>query len=450
MTPEYCATALEAIGETPLVRLRRVIDGARPLVLAKLEYLNPGASAKDRIALAMIEHAERAGFLRPGGTIVEPSSGNTGAALAMVAAIRGYRCILVVPEKTSSEKIATMRAYGAEVVVAPPVSAGSSDAYTAIARRLSREIPGAYMPDQYSNPVNPLAHERTTGPEIWQQTAGTVTHVVAGVGTGGTICGISRALKAHNQKVEIVGVDPIGSIYSGGMPEPYAVEGIGRHYIPQSLDLGAIDRIERVGDREAFEAARRAGREEGLLVGGSSGAALVAAARVAREHDQHATIVVVLPDSGQAYISKFFNDDWLTSHGFAGLRARTLADVIEQLGIADTIFLDSSCTLGAAHLRMSQESADDLALVDDDCHVGRVSLNAVFQAFHDARARLDVKLADIMGPPFPLLDGSACIDDAARVLRAGESQVVVTRRGRPVAALRARELIRYASLKRPA
>jgi cystathionine beta-synthase len=308
-------SALDVIGHTPLVRVRRIISGDVPAtVLLKLEYLNPAGSIKDRIAVAMIDDAERRGLLKPGGTIVEPTSGNTGASLAMVAAIRGYRCVVVTPEKTSAEKVATMRAYGAEVIVAPNAPENDPRAYTRVAARLASEIEGAYMPDQYRNPVNPLACQKTIGVEIWNQTRGRITHLVAGMGTGGTICGIARALKERNSGVEVVGVDPIGSIYSGGEAKPYLVEGIGRHYFPETLDLSVIDSIERVADREAFYMARRVAREEGLLVGGSSGAALVGASRVAaRISDPSALVVVVLPDSGRAYLSKIFNDDWLNA-----------------------------------------------------------------------------------------------------------------------------------------
>jgi cystathionine beta-synthase len=307
-------SVLEVVGNTPLVRLQRTIDFARVSVLVKLEYLNPAGSIKDRIAVAMIDDAEHRGLLRPGGTIIEPTSGNTGASLAMVAAIRGYRCIVVTPEKTSTEKVATMRAYGAQVIVTPNAPENDPRAYTNVASRLAHEIDGAYMPDQYSNPVNPAACERTIGAEIWEQTRGLVTHLVAGMGTGGTICGIARALKERNPDVMVIGVDPVGSVYSGGEAKPYLVEGIGRHYFPKTLDMSVIDSVERVSDREAFEMARRVAREEGLLVGGSSGAALVGVTRVLhRVTDPTAVIVAVLPDSGRAYLSKIFNDEWLNA-----------------------------------------------------------------------------------------------------------------------------------------
>lgn len=441
---DYKETVADAVGSTPLVRVRQVAGTNGPLVLAKLEFVNPGGSTKDRVAVAMIEHAERSGLLRSGGTIVEPTSGNTGAALAMVAAVRGYRCILVVPDKTSAEKIAVMQAYGAEVVVAPAVAPGSPQAYTAIAARLAREIPGAYMPDQYVNPVNPLAHERTTGVEIWEQTAGRVTHVVAGLGTGGTICGIARALKARNPNVRVVGADAEGSIYSGGMPQSFAVEGIGRHYLPKTLDLRVIDRIEAVSDREAFGMARRAAREEGLLIGGSGGAALVAAARLARELDDAAVIVVILPDSGRAYLSKIFSQGWMEERGFAGTWSATLGELLDARGRQpDELFIESSRTLREAEGLMRRHAVDEIAIVDDDCHVGRISESAIVEMLRERPSRLDAPIAEVMGAPFPIFEEAATIDDAFRALRLGQPRVVVTASGRPVATLTARDLIDY-------
>jgi cystathionine beta-synthase len=443
-TATYATSAEAVIGDTPLVRLNRITAGTRALVLAKLEFLNPGGSIKDRIAVAMIEHAERAGLLRPGGTIVEPTSGNTGAAIAMVAAIRGYRCILTVPEKTSAEKIAALRAYGAEVRVAPPVPADSPETYTALAARIAREIPGAYMPNQYANPINPLAHEQITGVEIWEQTAGKITHLVAGIGTGGTICGIARALKARNPGVCIVGVDAMGSIYSGGLPGPYAIEGIGRHYLPATLDLEVIDRIERVGDREAFVMARRAAREEGLLAGGSSGAALVATQRLARELGEDDLVVTILPDSGRAYLSKIFNDDWMAARQFIGPPATTLGDVLARVG-GDDRFVPSTISLRTAARLMNDRNVDDLAVVDDDCLVGRVGLQTVLDVLERAPHKLDATIGELLGPPFPLLDRNATLDDALRTIRGGQSQVVVCDGRLPLAALRAQDLIAFFS-----
>ncbi len=279
----YCENALEAIGRTPLVRLNKVVDGAACLVLAKIEYVNPGGSVKDRPAVAMLDAAERQGLLKPGGTIVEPTSGNTGTGLAMAAAIRGYRCILVMPDKMSREKIDLLRAYGADVVITPTsVPADSPESYYGVANRLASEIPGAFQPNQFHNHFNPDAHYHTTGPEIWEQTGGEITHFVAGIGTGGTISGSARYLKEKNPEIHVVGADPEGSIYSGDIPRSYAVEGIGMNYLPETVDMRVIDEMVRVSDRDSFLMARRIAREEGLLVGGSSGTAAVAAVKLAK------------------------------------------------------------------------------------------------------------------------------------------------------------------------
>ena len=296
---------LGAMGDTPLVRLHRVARGVQPSLLAKLEMLNPGGSVKDRIGLPMIEAAERADLLKPGGTIVEPTSGNTGHGLAIAAAIKGYKCIFVMPDKMSQEKVALLRAYGAEVVITPTaVAPESPESYYRVADRLTEEIPGAFQPNQYFNPENPRAHEETTGPEIWEQTQGEVDVLVAGIGTGGTITGVGRYLKRQNPEVMVVGADPEGSVYSGDTPRPYLVEGIGEDFWPDTFDPQVVDRYVRVSDRDSFRLARAITRQEGILVGGSSGTALHAALEVARELDATKTIVVLFPDTGRNYLSK--------------------------------------------------------------------------------------------------------------------------------------------------
>ena len=311
---------LDAIGHTPLVRLSHIGAGLAAQLVAKVEYLNPGGSIKDRPAIAMIEAAEREGKLRPGGTIVEPTSGNTGTGLAIAARLKGYRVIAVMPDKMSKEKIDLLRAYGAEVVVAPTaVAPDSPESYYRVADRLTEEIPGAFQPNQYFNPANPAAHYATTGPELWEQSGGRITHLVAGVGTGGTITGIGRFLKEQRPSIEIIGADPVGSIYSGGEEgvKPYLVEGVGEDFWPATFDPSVVDRYVTVSDKESFLATRRLALEEGILAGGSCGMALHAALVVAREiDDPEAMVAVILPDGGRSYLSKVFNDAWMTQHGF--------------------------------------------------------------------------------------------------------------------------------------
>src|SRR5882672_9924669 len=314
---EVANSLIDLVGNTPLVRLGRVGGELRCDLIAKLETTNPGGSVKDRVAFAMIDAAERDGLLKPGGTIVEPTSGNTGAGLAIVAAQRGYRCIFVMSDKMSEEKVSLLRAYGADVVVCPTaVPPEHPDSYYSVADRLTRETPGAFRPDQYSNPANPAEHERSTGPEIWRQTDGRITHFVAGVGTGGTITGVSRALKAKNPGVQVIAADPEGSVFSGGSGRPYLVEGVGEDFWPTTFDPTTVDRTVMVSDAESFAAARRVTAEEGLLIGGSCGTAMHAALVVGRELGPEAVVVVLLPDSGRNYLSKIFNDDWMTHFGF--------------------------------------------------------------------------------------------------------------------------------------
>ncbi|MCZ4067542.1 pyridoxal-phosphate dependent enzyme [Microbacterium sp. NE2HP2] len=316
----YAENIADLVGNTPLVRLTRVAASTRATVLAKVEYFNPGSSAKDRIAARIIEAAERDGLLRPGGTIVEPTSGNTGVGLALVAQQRGYRMVFVVPDKFAGEKVAVLKAYGAEVVMTPAsVPPEHPDSYYSVSDRLAREIPGAFKPNQFANAAGPRAHYDTTGPEIWRDTVGRVTHFVAGVGTGGTITGTGRYLReASGGAVTIVGADPDGSIYSGEVGR-YLVEGVGEDFWPETFDPSVVDRYERVGDRESFAMTRRLAREEGLLVGGSSGMAVVAALRTARDLGPDDVVVVVLPDHGRGYLSKIYDDDWMRTHGFADL-----------------------------------------------------------------------------------------------------------------------------------
>jgi len=314
----YAQSVADLVGNTPLVRLTRVTDGIAATVLAKIEYFNPGGSAKDRIAANIVDAAERDGLLQPGGVIVEPTSGNTGVGLALVAQQRGYRCVFVVPDKVAEDKRAVLRAYGAEVVVTPTnVEPDDPNSYYSVSDRLVREIPGAFKPNQYANPNGPRSHYETTGPEIWRDTDGELTHFVAGVGTGGTITGTGRYLReVAGASVRIVGVDPEGSIYSGDDIHGYDVEGVGEDFWPPAFDPTLVDAYERVSDAESFAMTRRLAREEGLLVGGSSGMAVVGALRVARDLPADAVVVVVLPDHGRGYLSKIFDDEWMTARGY--------------------------------------------------------------------------------------------------------------------------------------
>jgi cystathionine beta-synthase len=320
---EICNTILDAIGNTPLVRLNRVSEGLEAVVLCKLENLNPGGSVKDRIGIAMIHEAEKRGLLKPGGTIIEPTSGNTGTGLAMVACVKGYKMIFTMPDKMSEEKRSLLRAYGAQVVLTPTnVTTDSPEHYIRVAERLARETPNSYMPNQYVNTANPTAHYQTTGPEIWHQTGGKLDMFVCGMGTGGTITGTGRFLKEKEKAIRIVGVDPEGSIYhprfhrKPEQPHQYKVEGIGEDFMPKTMDLTVVDEVIQISDRDAFDYARRLAREEGILVGGSGGAAACAALRVAEKMVKGQTIVTLLPDSGRNYLTKIFSDQWMKEQGF--------------------------------------------------------------------------------------------------------------------------------------
>jgi cystathionine beta-synthase len=356
---KYAESVVDLIGGTPLVRLNRVTEGISATVLAKVEYLNPGGSAKDRIATRIIDAAEREGLLKPGGTIVEPTSGNTGVGLALVAQQRGYRCVFVLPDKVGEDKRNVLTAYGAEIVVTPTaVAPEDPESYYSVSDRLAREIPGAFKPNQYANPNGPRSHYETTGPEIWADTDGRVTHFVAGVGTGGTITGTGRYLREVSAdraggRVQIVGVDPVGSIYSGGTGRPYLVEGVGEDFWPPAYDPSVVDRIVAVSDQQSFDLTLRLAREEGLLVGGSCGMAAQGALEVARELGPDDIVVVLLPDGGRGYLGKIFNDGWMRRHGFTHPHGSpTVADLL------------GTPPRGLAHLRREHTVADAVAALE--------------------------------------------------------------------------------------
>jgi cystathionine beta-synthase len=445
---EIAESALELIGETPLVRLSRLEPALRTPLVAKVEFLNPGGSVKDRPAMAMIEAAERDGLLRPGGTIVEPTSGNTGLGLAMAAALRDYKVIAVMPDKMSREKIDTLRAFGAEVVVCPTaVEPDSPQSYYRVADRLTEEIDGAFQPNQYFNRANPEAHYRSTGPEVWRQSGHAVTHFVAGVGTGGTISGVGRFLKEQNPEIQVIGADPEGSIYAGGPVHPYRVEGIGEDFWPESLDRNVIDRYITVSDRDSFLLARRLVAREGLFAGGSTGTALQAAIEVARElDDPEGMVITLIPDGGRPYVSKVFNDSWMREHGYlAESGRRSVGELLRAKGEAAPILtVGSHDQVGRALELMREHAVSQVPVVssgDERAFVGTVSERGLLWASADHPGILGEPVTEVLEPPLPELSVEDPADDAVRLLRDDGNAVIVVERGHPLGILTAVDLI---------
>ena len=443
---EFAESILDLVGNTPLVRLKRIseAEGIVCTLLAKVETTNPGGSVKDRAAIAMIDAAERDGLLQPGGTIVEPTSGNTGAGLAIVAAQRGYRCIFVMSDKMSDEKVALLRAYGAEVVVCPTaVAPDDPRSYYSTAERLVRETPGAYRPDQYSNQANPAAHEMSTGPEIWAQTGGRVTHFVAGIGTGGTITGVGRYLKAQNPNVQIIGADPSGSVYSGGSGRPYLTEGVGEDFWPTTFDPTIVDRVLEVSDADAFLMARQVTREEGLLIGGSCGTAVHAALTVARAARPEDVVVVLLPDSGRNYLSKIFNDQWMFDMGFLRADGVVAGDVLAAKGheLAPLVLITPEEPVRDAIKLMHDTGVSQLVVsVTKDLPlaakevVGTLrELELMDLAFRE-EAVLDRPVAEVMSGIMPMVGIGEPVARIVECLDAGTS-VLVLDGGHPVGVL---------------
>jgi cystathionine beta-synthase len=423
---------LQAIGRTPLIRLRRIgADIASP-IYAKVESLNPGGSVKDRVGFAMVEAAEKAGQLKPGGTIVEATAGNTGVGLALVAAVKGYRLIVVLPDKMSADKISLLRAYGAEVVItATNVPPDSPESYNGVADRLAREIPGAFRPDQFNNPHNPLVHYLTTGQEIWTDSEGRVEVFVASMGTGGTISGTARFLKERNPAITIVGADPEGSILSGDAPHSYKVEGIGEDFIPKTFNRQVVDEMVRVSDKESFNTARRLAREEGILAGGSSGTAVAAALKYAQRLTQPREIVVLLPDTGRNYISKIFSDEWMTENGFWQDRVTRPVKIAQVLGqkkvLPPLISVQPQDKLKAAIQLFQQHNISQMPVIEDSQVVGSLNEASIMKTLHDGVDLNNQEIRAVMGKPLPVLDENTDITEAYRLLLGGSPAIVVLR-----------------------
>ena len=452
---KFANTVIDLVGNTPLVRLNKVTHGVSATVLAKLEYLNPGGSSKDRIATRIIDAAERDGLLLPGGTIVEPTSGNTGVGLALVAQQRGYRCVFVLPDKVGEDKRNVLTAYGAEIVVTPTsVAPDSPESYYSVSDRLALEIPGAFKPNQYANPNGPLSHYETTGPEIWRDTEGKITHFVTGVGTGGTISGAGRYLKeVSDGRVQIIGADPEGSVYSGGTGRPYLVEGVGEDFWPEAYDPSVVDRVIAASDATSFELTRRLAREEGLLVGGSSGLAVAAALVAARDLGPEAVIVVLLPDGGRGYLGKIFNDTWMGSHGFSpSSGGTTVADLLGSKNgvIPELVYVRPTDTVRDAVRIMAEYGVSQLLVMTAEPPVvmgevaGSIDERLLLEEVFAGRAQMSDSVSQLVGAPLGLIGINESVD-AARTAFGVADALLVTEDGKPAAVITRHDLLAFLS-----
>jgi cystathionine beta-synthase len=432
---DYYQNVLGLIGHTPLVKLNRLSKGLKPLVLAKMENLNPGFSVKDRIGVSMVEAAERAGVLKPGGTIVEATSGNTGIGLALVAAVKGYKCIFVMTDKASVEKSRYLKALGADVVITP-VSAkpGTPDHYVSTARRIASETPNSFYPDQYSHPANPEAHYRTTGPELWEQTEGKITHFVSGIGTGGTISGTGRFLKEKNQNIKVIGADPFGSIYktykeTGKTPEttPYLVEGIGQEVLPANAHLQYVDEVMNISDRDSFEAARQLGRVEGIFCGGSSGTNCAAALRLARDLAESAVIVFVVCDTGEHYLSKFHSDEWMKEKRLLEpqkITAGLLNETKTKGAPSELVTVTPNELVSAALAKMNELGLTQIPVLEDGKSVGSLRENHLLSKVFNERDLLEAPVSKIMDKGFPIVDVDDDVNVLSRKLRSSPAVLI--------------------------
>lgn len=452
---KFANTVIDLVGNTPLVRLNNVVDGIAATVLVKVEYLNPGGSSKDRIATRIIDDAEARGLLKPGGTIVEPTSGNTGIGLALVAQQRGYRCVFVLPDKVGEDKRNVLLAYGAEIVVTPTaVEPSSPESYYSVSDRLAREIPGAFKPNQYSNPNGPLSHYETTGPEIWADTEGKITHFVAGVGTGGTISGVGKYLKeVSGGSVQIIGADPEGSVYSGGTGRPYLVEGVGEDFWPTAYDPSVVDQIIASSDAESFDFTRRLAREEGLLVGGSSGLAVASGLKAAKDLTEDDVMVILLPDGGRGYLGKIFNDKWMRSYGFASdTDERTVADVVSSKNgeLPDLVHVHPTDTVRDAIEIMTKYEVSQMPVLTAEPPVvmgeviGAIDERSLLEAVFTGGAQMTDAVREFVGSPLGLIGVHEPVS-AAKAALATTDALLVTADGKPVAVLTRHDLLTFLS-----
>ena len=443
-------SVLDLIGRTPMVRLTRVTEGIACPIVAKVETTNPGGSVKDRPALAMIDAAEEEGLLTPGSTIIEPTSGNTGVGLAIVASQRGYDCVFVMTDKVSPEKVDLLKAYGAEVIVCPvDVAPEDPRSYYSTAERLVNERPGAFRPNQYSNPINPLSHYVTTGPEIWEQTDGKVTHFVAGAGTGGTLCGVGKYLKEQNPNVQIIAADPEGSVYSGGDGRPYLVEGVGEDFWPETYDPSLIDRVVPVSDAQSFYRTRQVSREEGLLIGGSCGTAVDVAITVAAELTKDDLVVVLLPDSGRGYLSKIFNDKWMTEYGFLIEEGPKVQDVLEYKKdtISDLIYVQPDDPVSKAIELLRECNLSRIIVAQGSLPLSAAEIKGTIDEEHlQAKAFeedvLTMKCSEVMGPRMSFVGSGESVGSVLIKLEQ-ERTLLVMDKGRPSSVVSASDVMSY-------